>query len=132
MTLPPTTPSRDDMTGTVKPPVAAVDGAAGPSWQGAWGRSLRTTRDLLSYLELDPAGAPVDPDPTFPIRVPHAYADLMRKGDWNDPLLRQVLALRTERGWGRWRSEEHTSELQSRENLVCRLLLDKKNMATRH
>src|SRR5690606_39880208 len=25
------------------------------------------------------------------------------------------------------RSEEHTSELQSRENLVCRLLLDKKN-----
>src|SRR5690606_40064679 len=28
--------------------------------------------------------------------------------------------------WG-GRSEEHTSELQSRENLVCRLLLEKKN-----
>src|SRR5690606_42037841 len=28
---------------------------------------------------------------------------------------------------GRNRSEEHTSELQSRENLVCRLLLEKKN-----
>src|SRR6266511_5376412 len=27
---------------------------------------------------------------------------------------------------GRPRSEEHTSELQSRENLVCRLLLEKK------
>src|SRR5436309_6090152 len=27
---------------------------------------------------------------------------------------------------GRTRSEEHTSELQSRENLVCRLLLEKK------
>src|SRR5436309_7252006 len=27
----------------------------------------------------------------------------------------------------RERSEEHTSELQSRENLVCRLLLEKKN-----
>src|SRR5690606_880283 len=27
-----------------------------------------------------------------------------------------------------YRSEEHTSELQSRENLVCRLLLEKKNM----
>src|SRR5690606_39714657 len=25
-----------------------------------------------------------------------------------------------------WRSEEHTSELQSREKLVCRLLLEKK------
>src|SRR5690606_40270088 len=28
------------------------------------------------------------------------------------------------------RSEEHTSELQSRENLVCRLLLEKKNKKT--
>src|SRR5690606_41759252 len=27
----------------------------------------------------------------------------------------------------RYRSEEHTSELQSRENLVCRLLLEKEN-----
>src|SRR5690606_41043120 len=29
--------------------------------------------------------------------------------------------------WRVLRSEEHTSELQSRENLVCRLLLEKKN-----
>src|SRR3989475_3534537 len=28
------------------------------------------------------------------------------------------------------RSEEHTSELQSQSNLVCRLLLEKKNRAT--
>src|SRR5690606_41393714 len=28
--------------------------------------------------------------------------------------------------WRAMRSEEHTSELQSRENLVCRLLLEKK------
>src|SRR3712207_7871959 len=27
---------------------------------------------------------------------------------------------------GQWRSEEHTSELQSRQYLVCRLLLEKK------
>src|SRR3712207_6906001 len=27
-----------------------------------------------------------------------------------------------------WRSEEHTSELQSRQYLVCRLLLEKKNI----
>src|SRR5690606_41049773 len=32
-------------------------------------------------------------------------------------------------GGGGSRSEEHTSELQSRENLVCRLLLEKKNTA---
>src|SRR5206468_4363424 len=31
----------------------------------------------------------------------------------------------------RQRSEEHTSELQSRSDLVCRLLLEKKNQATR-
>src|SRR5204863_1099541 len=30
-------------------------------------------------------------------------------------------------GQGRDRSEEHTSELQSRRDLVCRLLLEKKN-----
>src|SRR5690606_42015225 len=40
--------------------------------------------------------------------------DLLRRG-------------RRQRSGGRARSEEHTSELQSRENLVCRLLLEKKN-----
>src|SRR3712207_6846821 len=30
-----------------------------------------------------------------------------------------------------WRSEEHTSELQSRQYLVCRLLLEKKNKRSR-
>src|SRR2546430_11065987 len=30
------------------------------------------------------------------------------------------------------RSEEHTSELQSQSNLVCRLLLEKKNIHTLH
>src|SRR5258708_23701711 len=36
----------------------------------------------------------------------------------------------TRRNWrnrsGKWRSEEHTSELQSPDHLVCRLLLEKK------
>src|SRR5690606_41295099 len=32
--------------------------------------------------------------------------------------------------WKGLRSEEHTSELQSRENLVCRLLLEKKKDLT--
>src|SRR2546428_10281379 len=30
----------------------------------------------------------------------------------------------------KWRSEEHTSELQSRSDLVCRLLLEKKKKLT--
>src|SRR5690606_41612163 len=37
------------------------------------------------------------------------------------------LGLREQPQHLRARSEEHTSELQSRENLVCRLLLEKKN-----
>src|SRR2546430_13196074 len=32
--------------------------------------------------------------------------------------------------WVAFRSEEHTSELQSQSNLVCRLLLEKKKTAT--
>src|SRR3712207_8598695 len=39
--------------------------------------------------------------------------------------LRAVLTLQTD--GERLRSEEHTSELQSRQYLVCRLLLEKKN-----
>src|SRR5690606_41830028 len=39
--------------------------------------------------------------------------------------LEEQLAVRAP---GDGRSEEHTSELQSRENLVCRLLLEKKNI----
>src|SRR3712207_7034271 len=31
-----------------------------------------------------------------------------------------------------WRSEEHTSELQSRQYLVCRLLLEKKKNTSNH
>src|SRR5205809_7447054 len=33
---------------------------------------------------------------------------------------------------GAWRSEEHTSELQSRLHLVCRLLLEKKKRHRQH
>src|SRR5258707_9741509 len=35
-------------------------------------------------------------------------------------------------GWGGERSEEHTSELQSRQYLVCRLLLEKKKSRKKH
>src|SRR3712207_7718684 len=34
-------------------------------------------------------------------------------------------------GWPDFRSEEHTSELQSRQYLVCRLLLEKKKIMAR-
>src|SRR5690606_41318734 len=43
-----------------------------------------------------------------------------------ESLLREEAQVERERKGIRARSEEHTSELQSRENLVCRLLLEKK------
>src|SRR2546430_11778715 len=45
-------------------------------------------------------------------------------GSWHDPRICLALA----RPWAgkKLRSEEHTSELQSQSNLVCRLLLEKK------
>src|SRR5690606_41280140 len=45
-----------------------------------------------------------------------------RAGKFSEELTMDEVIART--GFGR--SEEHTSELQSRENLVCRLLLEKK------
>src|SRR5438874_6110226 len=45
------------------------------------------------------------------------------------------ISTRASRSWSRtrnWRSEEHTSELQSRRDLVCRLLLEKKKLFKRN
>src|SRR5690625_7046075 len=43
-----------------------------------------------------------------------------------------IFALGRTPGWISHRSEEHTSELQSRGHLVCRLLLEKKKTKTQH
>src|SRR3712207_7313091 len=53
--------------------------------------------------------------------VPHGRDRRRRQAP---PAVRGLLALFPPRG--RHRSEEHTSELQSRQYLVCRLLLEKK------
>src|SRR5690606_40932683 len=49
-------------------------------------------------------------------REAHLRSNWWCKGEWTDTLIYARLADDP-------RSEEHTSELQSRENLVCRLLL---------
>src|SRR2546430_11496556 len=61
-----------------------------------------------------------------PIQVAMAYGALA-----NDGLLLQPTLIRSRpgpRGSAWARSEEHTSELQSQSNLVCRLLLEKKKI----
>src|SRR3712207_8164360 len=63
----------------------------------------------------------------------HPYAFRIRPGEWAAPYLegpnrRTALLLRPiMQNDLRARSEEHTSELQSRQYLVCRLLLEKNN-----
>src|SRR5690625_6857128 len=54
------------------------------------------------------------------VRSP-AFVKGVASGDWlkRDPETKEVTLVQ--------RSEEHTSELQSRGHLVCRLLLEKKN-----
>src|SRR5260370_15571819 len=59
----------------------------------------------------------------FPILSPLNAGCLTRKSMTSRPLGATRIACST---WT-WRSEEHTSELQSHLNLVCRLLLEKKN-----
>src|SRR2546430_3438755 len=67
-----------------------------------------------------------------------------RRSEPPDPVERRPLtssrassaSRRTRASWSsrtaRSRSEEHTSELQSQSNLVCRLLLEKKKQSTYH
>src|SRR5690606_40295587 len=69
---------------------------------------------------VDPAPAP-EPAPAAP---PSAKREVR---SWLRVILLALLAALLLRAFAFERSEEHTSELQSRENLVCRLLLEKKN-----
>src|SRR3989475_12374814 len=59
-----------------------------------------------------------------------AYLDGLRELGFEPPTDVSVVALADENWADAWRahfrSEEHTSELQSQSNLVCRLLLEKK------
>src|SRR5690606_41381632 len=52
--------------------------------------------------------------------------DHLEEGDHDLPVGLHALQEALDEHYRNFRSEEHTSELQSRENLVCRLLLEKK------
>src|SRR3712207_7147108 len=62
-----------------------------------------------------------------------AFADravALQRQLWSDLEHRHYSGVRVLRDLARNRSEEHTSELQSRQYLVCRLLLEKKKPNT--
>src|SRR5436309_11731178 len=60
-------------------------------------------------------------------RWPWAGRRSVTRGRHQSPLRRRPRGRAYPARRAGYRSEEHTSELQSRENLVCRLLLEKKN-----
>lgn len=66
-----------------------------PPKAGVWRQDLRQAfrraDSLLEYLGIDPASLPHLDAPEFPILAPRPFAARMRKGDPDDPLLRQVL-----------------------------------------
>src|SRR3712207_7176846 len=77
--------------------------------------------DALPIFFLDPARR------TRPVHKWHHYFDIYER--FLSPFRGQPVTL-LEIGVYQGRSEEHTSELQSRQYLVCRLLLEKKNINT--
>src|SRR6267378_8706784 len=74
--------------------------------QRRWGRYGRSSRANLSALRNSPRGRPNWARP----RVSRVFLQHVRRRSCGNSA----------------RSEEHTSELQSRRDLVCRLLLEKK------
>src|SRR2546430_3903897 len=95
----------DDLVETV------LDGAARQATEGAVQVDVVGDRQLVHHADTETGEQgelPADLDPPARRRV-QASDDLQQ------------------RGLARARSEEHTSELQSQSNLVCRLLLEKKN-----
>jgi L-lysine 2,3-aminomutase len=66
-----------------------------PDWQRELSNAIHNPLDLLKLLEL-PASSEIFTSPRFRVRVPTGYVARMRKGDPNDPLLRQVLPVAEE------------------------------------
>jgi EF-P beta-lysylation protein EpmB len=61
-----------------------------PSWQEAVRTAVRDPAELLRLLDLSPAALGVPAPTEFPMLVPRGFVARMRKGDPDDPLLRQV------------------------------------------
>src|SRR5690606_40333271 len=81
-----------------------------------------------------PSGKPADPEQVFAqlFSIATGWLGWTPEEAWNATPAEIIAAKggRTEMIVEILKAEEHTSELQSRENLVCRLLLEKKNKKT--
>src|SRR3712207_7899558 len=83
------------------------------------------------FRSLDPAGRDNDL-PTRPWPGSYNWTNFFTPGDFYDIFRVQNFPNRLRSTGFDVRSEEHTSELQSRQYLVCRLLLEKKHNRAVH
>src|SRR5438874_7547766 len=81
---------------------------------------------LFPYTTLFRSPPPSDAGGVQTFKYPFSIAHKrLHEGGWSREVTVRELAVSKSLA----RSEEHTSELQSRRDLVCRLLLEKKNLA---
>lgn len=63
-------------------------------WRRQYREAITDPHELLRFLDLQALSPRIPPDAAgFALRVPHSFANRMRRGDAGDPLLRQVLPL---------------------------------------
>lgn len=67
-------------------------------WQADYRAASMTAADLLARVGLTPADVAIGDGAGFPVKVPPHFLSLIRPGDPDDPLLRQVLARAEEAG----------------------------------
>src|SRR3712207_7959241 len=96
----------------------ATDGSADAA------RATEAASDLASRSDSELHVVHVWHDVPGPYRHAFVKRELRRQGE--EILQEQVQKIESAGGTVAQRSEEHTSELQSRQYLVCRLLLEKK------
>jgi EF-P beta-lysylation protein EpmB len=77
----------------IKNQVENVLPAKVPLWQRELAGAVRDVGELIRLLGLAGEDISTEAARQFRLLVPHSYIARMRKGDWNDPLLRQVLPL---------------------------------------
>lgn len=66
------------------------------SWQKILAQGFTSASELLSFLELPSVNGNSGAEKQFPSRIPLGFARRMQKGNPNDPLLLQVLAVKEE------------------------------------
>ncbi|WP_162902150.1 EF-P beta-lysylation protein EpmB [Facilibium subflavum] len=67
-----------------------------PSWKKALQSAFTNWQELAAYLDLPEDALPVISPKRFAMRVPISFVNRMKKGDVNDPLLRQILPVSQE------------------------------------